>query len=184
VKARELFARDRDYIIQDGALSLVDAFTGRVLQGRRFSDGLQQALEAKESLKVSADTQVVAKVTYQFLFRLFPKLAGMTGTALSDSAEFFETYQLRVFPVPTALPVARRDYPDAVFRSQEGRMRALLRNVLGRHESPWLRAADADAARHRQILFFLRWCDKRNKIEMFIFKKVITDCKELRLKLH
>jgi preprotein translocase subunit SecA len=135
VKARELFARDRDYIALDGALNLVDASTGRVLQGRKFPDGLQQALETKEGLSISADTQVVAKVSYQFLFRLFPKLAGISSTALSDSAELYDTYQLRVFPVPAALPAARRDFPDAVFRSQEDKLQALLRLVRNRHDA-------------------------------------------------
>lgn len=135
IKARELYERDRQYIVQEGAgVRLVDAFTGRVLEGRRFAEGLQQALEAKEGLPLSPDTQVVAKVTYQFLFRLFPKLAGMTGTAMTDCAEFHDTYQLKVFPVPPAAPVARRDYPDAVFRTAEGKMTALLRNVLARNE--------------------------------------------------
>ena len=115
-------------------VALVDAATGRVLAGRRFTDGLQQAIEAKEKLPVSSETQVVAKVTYQNLFRLFNKLAGMTGTANSDASELFEIYGLKVFPVPTALPVARRDNPDAVFRTQTGKLKALLRNVLKNHQ--------------------------------------------------
>lgn len=134
LKAKELFIKDSEYIVQNGQISIVDSFTGRVLEGRRFSDGLQQAIEAKEGLTVSGETQVVAKITYQNLFRLFPKLSGMTGTAFTEAQEFLETYKLKVLPIPTALPIARRDNPDAVFRTQNGKMKALLKNVLTTHE--------------------------------------------------
>ena len=134
LKAKELYSKDKEYIIKDGAVAIIDSFSGRVLDGRRFTDGLQQSIEAKESLQVSSVTQVVAKVTYQNLFRLFPKLSGMTGTALTEAAEFLDVYNLAALPVPTALPVARRDNQDAVFRTKEGKMKALLRNVLGTHE--------------------------------------------------
>jgi preprotein translocase subunit SecA len=134
LKAKELFKVDQEYIIKDGAISIIDAFSGRVLDGRRFTDGLQQSIEAKEKLLVSGETQVVAKVTYQNLFRLFPRLSGMTGTAFTEAAEFLDIYQLKVLPIPTALPVARRDNSDAVFRTKEGKLKALLRNVLTTHE--------------------------------------------------
>jgi len=134
LKAKELFNKDKEYIIKDGSIFIVDSFSGRVLEGRRFTDGIQQSIEAKEKLKVSDETQVIAKVTYQNLFKLFPKLSGMTGTALTEAGEFIEVYKLNVLPIPTALPVARRDNDDAVFRTQEGKMKALLRNVLSTHE--------------------------------------------------
>jgi preprotein translocase subunit SecA len=135
VKAKELYARDSEYIIrEDGSVAIVDSFSGRVLDGRRFTDGLQQSIEAKEGLAVSAETQTVAKVTYQNLFRLFPRLSGMTGTAFTEAQEFQEVYGLKVLPIPTALPVARRDNADAVFRTQEGKMKALLRNVLSSYD--------------------------------------------------
>lgn len=135
IKAKELFNKDKEYIVkEDGTIGIIDSFSGRVLDGRRFTDGLQQSIEAKEKLRVSGETQVVAKVTYQNLFRLFPKLSGMTGTAFTEASEFFEVYQLKVLPIPTALPIARRDNPDAVFRTKEGKMKALLRNILGTHE--------------------------------------------------
>jgi len=136
IKAKELYIKDQQYIVDkdSNTISIVDSFTGRILQGRRFTDGLQQAIEAKENLQVSSETQVVAKVTYQNLFRLFPKLSGMTGTALTDAEELAETYQLKVLPIPTALPIARRDNPDAVFRTKNGKMKALLKNVLTNNE--------------------------------------------------
>lgn len=134
LKAKELFTKDKEYIIKDNELFIVDSFTGRVMEGRRFTDGIQQAIEAKEGMQVSAETEVIAKVTYQNLFRLFPKLSGMTGTAFTEADEFQEVYSLKVFPIPTALPLARRDNEDAVFRTKEGKLKALLKNVLTTHE--------------------------------------------------
>lgn len=139
VKAKELYIRDKQYIVAEGPdggseISIVDEFTGRVLTGRRFTDGLQQAIEAKENIGVSGETQVVAKVTYQNLFRLFPQLSGMTGTAFTEAAEFLDVYDLKVLPIPTALPVARRDSDDAVFRTINGKTKALLKNVLTTHD--------------------------------------------------
>lgn len=135
VKAKELFNLNRDYIIAaDGTVSIVDTFSGRVLEGRRFTDGIQQSIEAKEKLKITSETQIVAKVTYQNLFRLFPKIAGMSGTAATEARELIEVYQLPVLKIPTALPIARRDNDDAVFKSKEGKMKAMLRNILTVHE--------------------------------------------------
>jgi len=135
LKAKELYFKDKEYIVKDGTnIAIVDAFSGRVLEGRRFTDGLQQSIEAKEKLKVSGETQVVAKVTYQNLFRLFPRLSGMTGTAFTEAEEFQDIYKLKVLPIPTALPIARRDNNDAVFRSKQGKLKALLKNVLSTHE--------------------------------------------------
>jgi preprotein translocase subunit SecA len=142
IKAVELFQNDREYVIVPPVegkedygpqIAIVDSFTGRVLEGRRFTDGIQQAIEAKEGLKISGETQVIAKVTYQSLFKLFPKLSGMTGTASTDLQEFYEVYELKTITIPTALPVARRDNPDAIFRTKNGKMKALLRNILSTH---------------------------------------------------
>ena len=135
IKAKELYTKDQEYIVnyETGQVSIVDSFTGRVLDGRRFSDGLQQSIEAKEGVRVSAESEITAKVTYQSLFRLFPQLSGMTGTAMTEASELRETYQLLVLPIPTALPIARRDNPDAVFRTKEGKMKALLKNILNTH---------------------------------------------------
>merc|ERR1711871_1229056 len=134
LKAKELYNEGSEYIIDNNEIRVIDSFSGRVLEGRRFSDGIQRSIEAKESLTISSETQTVAKITYQNLFRLFPKLSGMTGTAFTEASEFIDVYNLRVLPIPTALPIARRDNPDAVFRTQTGKMKALLKNVITNHE--------------------------------------------------
>lgn len=141
IKAKELFAENKEYIINnksnnknDGSISIIDSFTGRVLEGRRFTDGIQQSIEAKEGLKVTSETQVVAKVTYQNLFKLFDRLSGMSGTLITEADELRDVYGMSVFPIPTALPIARRDNPDAVFRTKQGKLKALLKNVLTTHE--------------------------------------------------
>ncbi|KAG5191614.1 pre protein translocase subunit SecA [Tribonema minus] len=134
LKAKELFAKDKEYIVKDGQVQIVDSFSGRVLEGRRYSDGLHQSLEAKEGLEVSTQGKITAQVTYQSLFRSFPRLAGMSGTAATDAREFENTYGLLVLRIPTALPLARRDYPDAVYRTRDASLRALLGEVERQHE--------------------------------------------------
>jgi preprotein translocase subunit SecA len=134
LRAKELLTRDRQYIVDQGEVSIIDDFSGRVLSGRKFTDGLQQAIEAKEGLVISPPTQCSAKVSYQSLFRLFPNLSGMTGTAATDAEEFKTVYNLTVSKIPTALPVARRDYPDAVFRTKTGKMKTLLKNIMTVHQ--------------------------------------------------
>jgi preprotein translocase subunit SecA len=135
IKAKELFKKDVEYtILKDASgkatgVGIIDAFTGRVLDGRRWSDGLHQSIEAMEGIEVSEQSKVIAKVTYQALFRQFNRLSGMTGTAMADAAEFEQTYGLLVTPVPTALPVARRDYPDVSFRTRKAANDALIREV-------------------------------------------------------
>lgn len=136
VKAKELFKKDIEYAVltnKEGkktGVGIIDAFTGRVLDGRRWSDGLHQSIEAMEGIEVSQQSQVIAKVTYQSLFRQFTRLSGMTGTAMADAPEFEQTYGLRVTPVPTALPIARRDYPDVAFKSRKAANEALVKEVL------------------------------------------------------
>lgn len=136
VKAKELFKKDVDYtILKDesgdpNGVGIIDSFTGRVLDGRRWSDGLHQSIEAKENISVSKRSKVIAKVTYQSLFRSFSRLSGMTGTALSDGAEFEDIYGLKVTPVPTSLPVARRDYPDVAFRTREAANNAMIDEIV------------------------------------------------------
>jgi preprotein translocase subunit SecA len=134
VKAKELFNKDVEYtILKDSSsgestgVGIIDAFTGRVLDGRRWSDGLHQSIEAKEGIDVSEQSKVIAKVTYQSLFRQFKRLAGMTGTATADALELEQTYGLKVTPVPTALPVARRDYPDVAFKTRKAANEALVK---------------------------------------------------------
>jgi len=135
VKAKELFKKDVEYsILKDSSgkptgVGIIDSFTGRVLDGRRWSDGLHQSIEAMEGIEVSEQSKVIAKVTYQALFRQFTRLSGMTGTATADAAELELTYGLKVTPVPTALPVARRDYPDVAFKTREAANRALIKEI-------------------------------------------------------
>lgn len=134
LKAKELFKDGVNYILGPDdenrmQVQIVDEFTGRILKGRRWSDGLHQAVEAKEGITVDSETVVAAKVSYQAFFKLFKKLSGMTGTATSDAAEFFEVYELDVIPVPTALPMARKDYPDVVFKNATGKYRGVMREI-------------------------------------------------------
>ena len=117
LRAHTLFTRDVDYIVRDDKVILIDEFTGRMMEGRRYSDGLHQALEAKEGVTVQAENQTLASITYQNYFRLYPKLAGMTGTAMTEADEFAEIYKLEVVEVPTNVPVTRKDQDDEVYRS-------------------------------------------------------------------
>uniref|UniRef100_A0A6U4GUK1 Protein translocase subunit SecA n=1 Tax=Phaeomonas parva TaxID=124430 RepID=A0A6U4GUK1_9STRA len=131
VKAKEIFKKDVDYILRDDEICIVDSFSGRVLEGRRWSDGLHQSVEAKEGIKVDSQSQVTATVTYQNLFKMFPKLCGMSGTAASSSDEFIDVYKLKTLQIPTNLPLARRDYPDVAFKSVDGKFTAVAREVAG-----------------------------------------------------
>jgi preprotein translocase subunit SecA len=136
LKAKELFEKDIEYSVQQdkngvpNGIGIIDSFTGRVLDGRRWSDGLHQSIEAMEGIPVSEQSKVIAKVTYQALFRQFTRLSGMTGTAMADAAELEQTYGLIVTPVPTALPIARRDYPDVAFKTRRAANRALIKEVI------------------------------------------------------
>ncbi|HQU02927.1 MAG TPA: preprotein translocase subunit SecA, partial [Acetobacteraceae bacterium] len=117
LRANTLFTRDVDYIVRQGKVVIIDEFTGRMMEGRRYSDGLHQALEAKEGVEVEKENQTLASITFQNYFRLFPKLAGMTGTALTEADEFEEIYKLSVVEIPTNVPVGRNDQDDEVYRS-------------------------------------------------------------------
>ena len=135
LRARTLFARDVDYIVRDGKVVLIDEFTGRMMEGRRYSEGLHQALEAKEGVEIQPENQTLASITFQNYFRLFPKLAGMTGTALTEADEFAEIYKLTVVDIPTNVPVTRRDGDDEVYRSAEEKyeaVAALVEEARGR----------------------------------------------------
>jgi len=125
VRAHTLFARDVDYIVRDDQIILIDEFTGRMMQGRRYSEGLHQALEAKEHVTVQAENQTLASITFQNYFRLYPKLAGMTGTALTEADEFEEIYRLHVIDIPTNVPVMRNDQDDEVYRTATEKYEAL-----------------------------------------------------------
>lgn len=129
LEARGLFVRDRDYVVQDGKLMIVDEFTGRVLEDRRYNDGLHQALEAREGLEIQPEQRTLASITYPNLFRRYPRLAGMSGTAKTEEKEFQALYGLPVVPIPTNKPVARVDEPDIVFRTQQDKFAAILDNI-------------------------------------------------------
>ncbi len=126
LRAHKLFNRDTDYIIKDGKVILIDEFTGRMMDGRRLSEGLHQAIEAKEGVKVQTENQTLASITFQNYFRLYPKLAGMTGTALTEAAEFQEIYNLGVIEIPTHVPVARIDYNDKIYKSLREKEDAII----------------------------------------------------------
>lgn len=126
LRAHKLFARDTDYIIKENKVVIIDEFTGRAMEGRRFSDGLHQALEAKEKVEIQNENQTLASITFQNYFRIFPKLAGMTGTAMTESAEFAEIYKLEVVEMPTNVTVTRVDHDDEVYRTGEERDDAIL----------------------------------------------------------
>jgi len=130
IKAKELFKINEQYIARDGKVAIVDTFTGRVLEGRRWSDGMHQAIETKEGINVSVRSQVTAQITYQSLFRLFPRLCAMTGTALTEAAEFGEIYGLRGTAVPTARPMVRRDYPDVIYKTEDAKINAIVEEIV------------------------------------------------------
>ena len=117
LRASVLFQRDKDYIVQNGEVIIVDEFTGRLMHGRRFSEGLHQAIEAKEGVQVRRENMTMATITFQNFFRMYRKLAGMTGTAATEKEEFFRIYNLDVVAIPTNVPVVRADEPDQVYKS-------------------------------------------------------------------
>ncbi|MDL2272703.1 preprotein translocase subunit SecA, partial [Desulfovibrio sp. OttesenSCG-928-I05] len=134
LKAHKVFKRDVDYIVQDNKVVIVDEFTGRLMPGRRFSDGLHQALEAKERVKVEAENQTLASITFQNYFRLYEKLAGMTGTADTEAVEFGEIYGLEVITIPTHRPMVRQDFPDVVYRTRQEKYDAIIEEIRELHE--------------------------------------------------
>ncbi len=133
LKAKELFKRDRDYVVTDDRVVIVDQFTGRLMPGRRYSDGLHQSLEAKEGLSIREETQTLATITFQNYFRMYEKLAGMTGTAATEADEFDEIYGLKVVVIPTNRPMIRTDHPDAVYKSEGGKFEAVVADIRERH---------------------------------------------------
>ena len=134
LRAHKLFARDTDYIVKDGKLIIIDEFTGRMMEGRRYSEGLHQALEAKEHIDVQNENQTLASITFQNYFRLYPKLAGMTGTAMTEAAEFGDIYKLDVIEVPTNVAVIRADHDDEVYRTAREKYEAIITQILECHE--------------------------------------------------
>ena len=134
LKAHALFKRDVDYLVKDGQVVIVDEFTGRIMPGRRYSDGLHQALEAKEGVKIESENQTLASITFQNFFRMYEKLAGMTGTAETEAAEFQKIYNLEVVVVPTHMQMIRKDYPDVVFRTESEKFEAAAKEIKSLHD--------------------------------------------------
>ena len=134
MKARGIMQRDTDYVIKDGQVVIVDTFTGRLMPGRRYSDGLHQAIEAKEKVKIQRENRTIATITFQNYFRMYKKLSGMTGTALSEDMEFREIYNLDVVEVPTNKPMIRKDYNDRVYKTIAGKDRAIINQIKECHE--------------------------------------------------
>ncbi len=134
LRAHNLFKRDVDYLVADGEVLIVDEFTGRAMPGRRYSDGLHQALEAKEGVKVEQENQTLASITFQNYFRMYEKLAGMTGTADTEAVEFANIYKLDVVVIPTHRPMIREDHPDVIFKNQRAKYRAAVREIKELHE--------------------------------------------------
>jgi preprotein translocase subunit SecA len=135
LKAKELYKRDKDYIVQGGEVKIVDEFTGRILEGRRWSEGIHQAVEAKEGVKIKEENQTLATITLQNYFRMYDKLAGMTGTAATEAAELMNTYELGVVPIPTNRPTVRADQADLIYKGEIGKFKAIIDDIAERHET-------------------------------------------------
>jgi len=135
LKAHALMKRDRDYVVKDGQVIIVDEFTGRLMFGRRYSDGLHQAIEAKEGVKIEKESQTLATITFQNYFRMYRKLAGMTGTAKTEEEEFRKIYGMDVMVIPTNKPMIREDKPDVIYRTEAGKFKAVIEDIVERHRA-------------------------------------------------
>lgn len=134
IKAYGIMKRDIDYVVKDGEVIIVDEFTGRLMYGRRYNEGLHQAIEAKEGVKVENESKTLATITFQNYFRLYKKLSGMTGTAMTEEEEFREIYKLDVVEIPTNRPLIRQDMPDAIFKTEQGKFTAVINDIIACHE--------------------------------------------------
>ena len=134
LKAKELFVKDTDYVVRNNEVMIVDEFTGRLMEGRRWSDGLHQAIEAKEGVKIQDETQTLASITFQNLFRLYPKLSGMTGTAMTEEAEFGKIYNLEVTTIPTNMPDIRINNPDVIYKTEKAKFNAVVEDIIAQNK--------------------------------------------------
>jgi preprotein translocase subunit SecA len=162
LRAHTLFARDTDYIVKDDKVIIIDEFTGRMMEGRRYSEGLHQALEAKERVSIQHENQTLASITFQNYFRLFPKLAGMTGTAMTEAGEFSEIYKLEVVDIPTDLPCIREDFDDEVYRTvveKDGAILALIKDCQKRGQPVLVGTVTIEKSEHLAALF------KKHKVD-------------------
>jgi len=133
LKAQVIFNKDKEYVVKDGEIIIVDEFTGRLMPGRRWSEGLHQAVEAKEGVKIQKESRTLATITFQNYFRLYKKLAGMTGTAQSSAEEFHKVYTLDAISIPTNKPNVRKDLPDKIFKNEAGKFRAIVQEIKARN---------------------------------------------------
>ncbi|GHT61884.1 protein translocase subunit SecA [Endomicrobiia bacterium] len=161
IKAHNLYRRDVEYVVNDGEVIIVDEFTGRLMSGRRWSDGLHQAIEAKENLKIEDENHTLATITFQNFFRMYKKIAGMTGTASTESTEFWEIYKLEVVEVPTNNPMIRKDYPDVIYRTEKEKDNAIINEI----ESLWRKG--------QPMLVGTRSIERSEKIASMLRKKGI-----------
>jgi preprotein translocase subunit SecA len=171
LKAWHLFHKDQQYIVKDGEVVIVDEFTGRLMYGRRYSDGIHQAIEAKEGLTVRSEDQTLATITFQNYFRLYEKLAGMTGTAKTEEREFREIYGLAVVVLPTNMQVKRKDSQDIVYRSEEAKFNAVIDDIIAEHE------------KGRPVLVGTRSIEKSERLAMLLRRRGV-ECNVLNAKYH
>ena len=171
MKANLIFKRDTDYIVRDGKVQIIDEFTGRVLSGRRFSDGLHQAIEAKENVEVQEENQTLASITYQNYFRLYEKLSGMTGTAMTESEEFYDIYKLNVVSIPTNKKMIRKDFNDQIFRTEKEKYNAITKKIIECNN------------KGQPVLVGTTSIEKSEKISKFLENKKVTH-KVLNAKQH
>ncbi|PKN01597.1 MAG: preprotein translocase subunit SecA [Elusimicrobia bacterium HGW-Elusimicrobia-1] len=171
LRAHEFFLRDVHYIVKDGEVVIVDEFTGRLMPGRRWSEGLHQAVEAKERLRVAEENQTLATITFQNYFRMYKKLSGMTGTAMTEATEFWEIYKLDVVEIPTHRPMIRQDMPDAVYRTEGEKINALVEEI----EGLWKKGAP--------VLVGTRSIEKNEKLSAILRRRGVP-CQVLNAKYH
>ena len=153
LKAKELYKRDKDYIVNDGEVLIVDEFTGRILHGRRYNEGMHQAIEAKEGVEIKQENQTLATITLQNYFRLYEKLGGMTGTAQTEAGEFNKVYKVGVVSIPTHRPMIRIDQPDVIYKTEKAKFNAVVEDIVERHASrPAGARRHGHAWRTREIL--------------------------------
>jgi preprotein translocase subunit SecA len=161
LKAKELFRKDEQYVVKDGEIIIVDEFTGRLMYGRRYSDGIHQAIEAKEGIKVKSEDQTLATITFQNYFRLYKKLSGMTGTAKTEDREFRDIYALDVLVIPTNMSVKRKDHDDVVYNREDGKFRAVINEIIEMHEGG------------RPVLVGTRSIEKSERLSDYLSKRGI-----------
>ena len=171
LKAWHLFHKDQQYIVKDGEVIIVDEFTGRLMYGRRYSDGIHQAIEAKEALNVRSEDQTLATITFQNYFRLYDKLAGMTGTAKTEEREFREIYGLAVIVLPTNMSVRRKDLADIVYRSEQAKFDAVIDDIIAEHQ------------KNRPVLVGTRSIEKSERLAMMMRRRGV-ECNVLNAKYH